>query len=66
MFSTIAYCFAIRMRTLRQIEEMCNYDLRTMYLMDNERPSYKTFSNSLMKLFYQISMLSLLKYVRQS
>ena len=22
---------------------MCNYDLRTMYLMDNERPSYKTF-----------------------
>ena len=43
MFSTIAYCFAIRMGTLRQIEEMCNYDLRTMYLMDNERPSYKTF-----------------------
>ena len=43
LFSAVAYCFAVRQGTLREIEEMCRYDVRLMYLMDNKAPSYKTF-----------------------
>ena len=42
MFSTVMYCFAIKKSSLREIEEACIYDIRVMYLMDNETPSHKT------------------------
>lgn len=42
LFSVIMYCFAIKKSSLREIEEACRFDLRVMYLMDNETPSYKT------------------------
>ncbi|MGM9947780.1 transposase [Floccifex sp.] len=49
LFSLILFCFAFKKATLRDIEEMCKYDLRTMYLMDQETPSYKTISEFINK-----------------
>lgn len=45
ILSTILYCFAFGKGSLRDIEEKCNYDLRAIYLMNNEKVSYKTFGN---------------------
>ncbi len=44
MFAMIAYCFAMRKGTLREMEELCRYDIRVMYIMNNETPSHKTIS----------------------
>lgn len=45
MLSTIIYGFAFRADTLRDLEEKCKYDIRYMYLMDQETPSHMSFSN---------------------
>ena len=44
LFATIVYGFAFGFETLRELEEACNYDLRFIYLMEQVRPSYTTFS----------------------
>lgn len=44
MLAMIIYCFAMRKGTLREMEELCRYDLRVMYIMNNEAPSHKTIS----------------------
>lgn len=44
LFSAIIFCFAFKKGTLRDIEEMCRYDVRLMYLMEQNTPSYKTIS----------------------
>ncbi|MCD8157676.1 MAG: transposase [Clostridiales bacterium] len=31
--------------SLRELEDNCKTNIRFMYLMDNETPSYKTFEN---------------------
>ncbi len=52
MFATVLYGFAKGSGSLRQLEESCRYDIRFMYLMDNETPSYAsfcTFINSVIK-----------------
>ncbi len=49
LFSLIVFCFAFKKATLRDIEEMCKYDLRAMYLMDQETPSYKTIGEFINK-----------------
>lgn len=38
----ISYCFAKSRSSLREMEDMCRYDIRAMYLMDNQTPSHKT------------------------
>ena len=43
MFATVLYGFAKGCWSLRQLEECCRYDIRFMYLMDNETPSYVSF-----------------------
>ena len=45
LIATILYCFAFGKGSLRDIEDKSKYDLRVIYLMNNERPSYKTFGN---------------------
>ena len=45
MFATVLYGFANGCWSLRQLEECCRYDIRFMYLMDNETPSYVGFCN---------------------
>ena len=49
LFATVAYCFAMGRGSLREIEEMCRYDMRSMYLMGQKRPSYKTISEFISK-----------------
>ena len=44
LFSAIIFCFAFKKGTLRDIEEMCRYDVRLMYLMEQNTTSYKTIS----------------------
>ena len=44
MFAMIVYCFAMRKGTLREMEELCRYDIRVMYIMNNEIPSHKTIA----------------------
>lgn len=45
ILSTILYCFAFGSGSLRDIEEKITFDLRGIYLMNNEKVSYKTFGN---------------------
>ena len=45
MLATILYTFMIDNGHLREIERSCKLSLDYMYLMDNERVSYVTFSN---------------------
>lgn len=47
LFATIIYGFAKHSGSVRKIEESLNFDLRFMYLMQQERPSYVTISKFL-------------------
>jgi len=49
LLATILYGFAFGSGTLRDIESACHFDLRYIYLMDQECPSFKTFSNFINK-----------------
>lgn len=42
LMATILYCFAMHKGSLREIEDLCRYDLRVIYLMEQETPSYKS------------------------
>lgn len=44
LFATIIYAFSTHSGSLRKIEESINYDLRFIYLMEQERPSYATIA----------------------
>ena len=43
MFATVLYGFAFGSSTLRELESSCRYDLRYIYLMEQERPSHIRF-----------------------
>lgn len=45
LFATILYGFAFGSATLRELESSCRYDLRYIYLMQQERPNYVVFGN---------------------
>lgn len=45
LFATVLYGFAFGKGSLRDIESSCKYDLRYMYLMNYEQPSFKTIAN---------------------
>ena len=45
MLAGILYSFAFNKASLRNIEELCTYDLRVIYIMENEIPTYKTIGN---------------------
>ena len=47
LFSTIIYCFSKVIITARKIEEMIKFDLRCIYLMSAETPSYVTITKFL-------------------
>lgn len=47
LFASIIYGFAKHSGSVRKIEESLNYDLRFIYLMEQERPSYATISSFL-------------------
>lgn len=41
LFAVILYCFTKFKGSLREIEELCQFDMRIMYIMGQETPSYK-------------------------
>ncbi len=45
MLAGILYSFAFNKASLRNIEDLCLYDLRVIYIMENETPTYKTIGN---------------------
>ena len=45
IFATILYGFAFKNRTLRDLESACKFDLRYIYLMQQQQPSHTAFSN---------------------
>ena len=51
LFAASIYAFSKHPGTLRKIEESFKYDVRFMYLMDNENPSYAKIGEFLNNLF---------------
>lgn len=49
IFATVIYGFAVGTPTLRELESSCRYDLRFIYLMGGETPTYATFANYINK-----------------
>ena len=45
LFATILYGFAFGNSTLRDLEDICKFDLRYMSLMSGEQPSHMVFGN---------------------
>ncbi len=45
LLATILYSFAFNKASLRNIEELCTFDLRVIYINNNTVPSYKTIGN---------------------
>ncbi len=43
LFATILYGFAFGRSTLRDLEDACRHDIRYMYLMEQETPTYTKF-----------------------
>lgn len=45
LFATILYGFAFDNPTLRDLEDVCKFDLRYFYLMQQDRPGHSIFGN---------------------
>ncbi len=52
LFATTLYAFAFSKATLRQIEDLCKFDLRYKYLMRNETPTFSTICKFIDKIIY--------------
>lgn len=68
MLKTVLFGFMTKgYMSLRELEDSCKVNLRFMYLMDNEKPSYRTFgyfinevlAGSIEENFYDINQKSL-------
>lgn len=49
LVATIIYCFSKFKSSLREIESLCKYDLRVMYLMRQEQPSHNAIKDCINK-----------------
>lgn len=49
LFATIIYSFTFGRDTLRDLEDTCLYDLRYIFLMEQTKISYSTFSHFIKK-----------------
>lgn len=45
LFATVLYGFAFNNPTLRNLEDACKYDLRYIYMMQQNRPGHSIFGN---------------------
>ena len=45
LVATICYCFSKFKSTIREIESLCKFDLRIMYLMEQEQPSHNVIKD---------------------
>lgn len=49
LVATIIYCFSKFRSSIREIEKLCVFDLRVIYIMQQEQPSYKAISECINK-----------------
>ena len=49
LVATIIYCFSKFQSSVREIEQLCKFDLRVMYLMEQEQPSHNTIKECINK-----------------
>lgn len=66
LFATIAYAFAKHSGSLRKIEESILFDLRFIYLMEQDHPSYVTLSkflNNIIVKFHKEIYASIIKTI---
>ena len=49
MLAAILYSFAFYKASLRNIEDLCTYDLSVIYILESETPTYKTIGNFINK-----------------
>ncbi len=49
LVATIIYCFSQFRISLREIEQLCKYDLRVIYLMQQEQPSHNVIKDCINK-----------------
>ena len=49
LVATIIYCFSKFKSTIREIENLCKFDLRVMYLMEQEQPSHNVIKECINK-----------------
>lgn len=49
LVATILYCFSKFKSSLREIEQLCIYDLRVMYIMQQEQPSHNAIKECINK-----------------
>ena len=70
LFAASIYAFSKHPGTLRKIEESFNYDVRFMYLMDNENPSYakigEFLNNLFVKLHHKIYSLLISQFIKET
>ena len=45
LFAAIIYCFSKFRSSVREIENLCKYDLRVIYLMEQEQPSHNVIKD---------------------
>lgn len=45
LLATIIYSFAFSKASLKDIEDLCTFDLRVIYINENKVPSYRTIGN---------------------
>ena len=49
LIATIIYCFSNFRSSIREIEKLCIYDLRIMYIMEQEQPSHNAIKECINK-----------------
>lgn len=49
LVATIIYCFSKFQGSVREIEQLCKFDLRVMYLMEQQEPSHNTIKECINK-----------------
>ncbi len=49
LMATIIYCFSKFKSTVREIEDLCKFDLRVMYIMEQEQPSHNVIKDCINK-----------------
>ena len=70
LFAASIYAFSKHPGTLRKIEESFKYDVRFMYLMDNENPSYakigEFLNNLLVKFHHKVYSLLVSQFIKET
>ena len=51
LVATIIYCFSQFKSSIREIEKLCIFDLRVMYIIEQEQPSDSTIYRNIRKVF---------------